>query len=462
MDRTGDILIAEDDRSLRRLISYTLERLGYSVTGVDNGALAADAMKDRPFDVVLTDVRMPEMDGIELLRFIKEFDPAIDVLVLTGHSSITDAVEAIKLGAYDYLEKPVHAEKLAAVIDRIFERKSLRQKADALERRERRDFEYFGMLGRSAAMNRLFQNIGRIARYNNPVLISGESGTGKELVAVALHHAGPRADRPFVAFNGAGIVDSLFESQLFGHQRGAFTGAVRDQTGLMEQADGGTLFIDEVGEISSPNQAKLLRALETMEVRPVGAGRAKRVDIRIVAATNKDLKRAMEEGRFREDLYYRLRGFTLNLVPLRERPDDIELLADFFLREARRENNLQVEGFAPKTREFFDRYPWPGNVRELRHVVATAAALTNDSLISMNDLPSDMVSRTVESGDDRAPSPLDAAPLAHNAQPPALEEMTRRHVRLVMEFAHENKSEAARILGVSRHVLYRMLKKYSL
>ncbi len=461
MQRLGDILIADDDRALRRLLSYTLEKEGHRVTSVDDGAQAVAAIQDRPFDLVLTDVRMPEMDGIQVLRFVKDFDPEIDVVVLTGHSSISNAVEAIKLGAYDYLEKPVHADRLLTVVERIFERKALQKKAVALGRRERREFEFHGMIGRSRAMTDLFHNITRMARYNNPVLISGASGTGKELVALALHHVGPRAKMPFVAFNGAGIVESLFESQLFGHQRGSFTGAVRDQVGLMERADGGTLFIDEVGEISLANQAKLLRAIETMEVHPLGAGRTKHVDLRLMAATNTDLRRAIEEGRFREDLYYRMRGFTINLTPLRERSDDIELLADFFLNEARTENNLTVEGFTGTVRRFFETYAWPGNVRELKHVVATAAAMANGALVTLQDLPPDLrpsgkrANGPVAPSQTPPPAPVDDKPLT-------LDEMTHRHVENVLQRTANNKSEAAHILGVSRHALYRLLKKHDL
>jgi DNA-binding NtrC family response regulator len=460
----GEILIAEDDRSLRQLLTYTLERAGYAVTDVPDGAAAVEACRQRPFDLILTDVKMPKLDGIEVLRQVKEFDPEIDVVVLTGHSSVESAVAAIKLGAYDYLEKPLQMDRLTATVERIFERKALRRKATSLDRRVKGEFEFHGMLGRSEAMQTLFHNIARMARYNNPVLITGDSGTGKELVARALHAEGRRANKPFVAFNGAGIVDSLFESQLFGHERGAFTGAVRDHAGLMQQADGGTLFIDEVAEVAPSNQAKLLRALETSEVTPVGSRRVTRVDIHIIAATNKDLRRALDAGEFREDLFYRLRGFSLQLPPLRERPDDIELLAEHFLKEANQTNDLHVEGFSGDAKEFLRHYPWPGNIRELRHVVLTAAALTNSPLIALRDLPEDLRPRDVTPPTPQhAPTPP-AQPVATPAASAVwnLNELTRRHLADTLEKARGNKSETARLLGVSRHALYRMLRKFGL
>lgn len=454
----GDILIAEDDQALLRLLRYTLEKDGYAVTGVSDGAEAAAAIRAHPFDLVLSDVKMPEMDGLALLRFVKNFDPEIDVVLLTGYSSITNAVEAVKLGAYDYLEKPVQNERLRAVVERIFERRSLRRKAGIFERREKRQFLYHDMLGKSEAMQVLFQNIERMARYNTPVLIAGESGTGKELVARALHNAGQRAKGPFVAVNGAGLVENLFESQLFGHQRGAFTGAVRDQVGLMEQADGGTLFIDEVGELSAANQAKLLRAIETREVQPIGADKTRKVDIHLIAATNKNLRRAMEDGEFRDDLFYRLRGFTIQLSPLRERPEDIELLTDHFLNEARQEHGVEIEGFAPAVRVFFESYPWPGNVRELRHVVATAAVLAGGPLIDMADLPPDLMPPEVQATASPDPKPAREAPEVLLP----LDEVTRRHLARVLSATGGNKSRTARVLGISRHALYRLLNKFGL
>lgn len=470
------ILIVDDDPQSCSALLRVFRKTGHAVTAVESGFQAIEELARQPFDLLITDLMMPGMDGIMLLREAKRLDPDLDVIILTGSNSVADAVSAIKFGAYDYLEKPIQAERLLAVAEHIFERRALQQKARVLDAWEKQKYIYQDMVGKSQPMQLVFQTIERVARYDSPVLVVGETGTGKDLVAKALHQLSPRAAAPFVAVNGAGLIDSLFESQLFGHRKGAFTGAVKDQVGLMEAAGGGSLFIDEVGDLSLTSQAKLLRALETGEMLAVGDTRSRRIDIRLIAATNRNLSEDMKTGRFREDLYYRLRGFFISLPALRERDADIGLLAKFFFRRTVKENGLSVEGFDPRVYDIFEAYDWPGNVRELKQIVVTAAILASGPLIRVEDLPRELQA-FAETMDNprlpRAPAPVTdrTAPVEESGRltPPVLDpascsiaDFNREHVRQVLVLAKGRKGKAAELLGVSRHTLYRMVKKYDL
>ncbi|NLH48610.1 MAG: sigma-54-dependent Fis family transcriptional regulator [Myxococcales bacterium] len=476
MAMKNDILVVDDDSQIRSALLRLFRKSGHEIVAAESGEAAVKLLEKQPFDLLISDLRMPGMDGIALLRKAKQWDPEIDVIILTGSNSVADAVRAIKYGAYDYLEKPVQGERLLAIVTHIFERRQLKQQARVLEAWEKQNYLYHGMVGKSRPMQLVFQAVQRMARYDSPVLVVGETGTGKDLVAKAIHQISPRAAGPFVAVNGAGLIDSLFESQLFGHRKGSFTGALKDQIGLMEAANGGSLFIDEVGDLSLASQAKLLRALETGEILPVGDTRSRQVDIRLIAATNRNLARDMKDGRFREDLYYRLRGFFIPLPPLREREEDIALLAKYFFRQTVRENGLSVEGFEPRIYEVFEAYSWPGNVRELKQAVTAAAIMASDKLIVIGDLTPELQTFAGSLQEPRVPSA--PAPITDRTQPvvpvapdprPTLSagdlsiaHFNKEHVKQVLQLAKGRKGKAAVLLGVSRHTLYRMLKKYDL
>ena len=461
---SAHILVAEDDPVARRLFTRTLEAEAHSVVAVEDGRAAEDLVRSRPFDLVLTDIKMPRVDGLELLRRIRAFDEEIPVVVLTSSQSVPTAVKAIRLGAYDYLQKPVETERLRSVVKHVLEHQRLRQRQGAVQGDEEGADEFHGMVGRCDSMQWIYKVIERVARYPTSVLITGESGTGKELVARAIHDLSSRVQGPFVAVNCAGLTETLFESLLFGHIKGSFTGATAAQQGLMETADGGTLFLDEVGEMAPANQAKLLRVIETREVQRVGSTHPTKIDIRVIAATNRDLIRAIDEKDFREDLYYRLRGITIALPPLRERGDDVRLMANAFLERCNRQFNLELGGYEPSVLEYFRTYPWPGNVRELLQVVTSAAMMSRGSLISMHDLEAHLQTAGPRAREAAPVLPEPSAPSAEPLEEDSLllSDCERNHVERVLTLAHGNKSKAATLLGVSRHVLYRLLKKHDL
>jgi len=426
------------------LVCEHLQEEGYPTVAVGRGAEAIARLRAEEFDVVLTDLRMPDLDGMDVLRAAREARQDVPVILFTAFGSIETAIQAIRQGAYDYVTKPFSLEEISLLVEKALEDRRLRAENISLRRELEGRHRFENLLGKSPAMQTVFDLIQRVAPGDSNVLITGESGTGKELVAKAIHYNSPRARRPFVPVNCAAMPAGLLESELFGHVRGAFTGAVRAREGLFREAEGGTLFLDEIGDMAPELQAKLLRALEDRAVRPVGSDETIPVDLRIVVATNKDLPARVQEGTFREDLYYRLAVIPIHLPPLRERREDIPLLAEHFLGRAATTSGKGVKGFTPEAMAALLRHPWPGNVRELENVVERAATLAVEDQIT----PDTLFLET-----SAAPAP--AALLAQAARRPTLEELTAEYVALVLREVGGDKAKAAEILGVSKRTLYR-------
>jgi two-component system, NtrC family, response regulator HydG len=439
----GRILVVDDDRAHMTMLVAMLGSWGYKVDTADDGAVAVARVRERAYDVVLTDVRMAEVDGIEALRRIKSYNPYLPVLIMTAYSSVDVAVQALKAGALDYLHKPLDFKELREGIERALEQgRGLSRSLDV------GDGSIQAMIGDSPPMRELGAMIRAVAPSEASVLILGESGTGKELVARALHEGSPRKARPLVTVNCAALAENLLESELFGHEKGAYTGAQRQRDGRFVQADGGTLFLDEIGEMAPALQAKLLRALQQGEVQRLGSDRPVRVDVRVLAATNRDLEAEVREGGFREDLYYRLNVIALRVPPLRERPEDIPLLARHFLGLFAERNRKTFRGFSPRVMDLMLHYEWPGNVRELENVVERAVILAPGEMVTEADLP----------------ATLRGAGKAVDTPPPgqSLEDAEREAIVRTLEQVGNNKSEAARVLGVTRVTLRSKMKKFGL
>ncbi|MCD6320152.1 MAG: sigma-54-dependent Fis family transcriptional regulator [Candidatus Desulfofervidaceae bacterium] len=445
------ILVVDDNKEICEILKEFLEQAGYKVYTGCNGKEAMNIISNNVIDVVISDLRMPEMDGIELIKKIKSFDPTIDVVMLTGYPSIDTAVEAVKLGAYDYLTKPVDFRKLRIILEKLLEQRALKKRASLLEKKFSGNYIFEGMVGQSLAMLNIFTTIKHIAKYPTSVLITGETGTGKEMVARAIHNLSPRVNKPFVTINCAGLVETLLESELFGHVKGAFTGAVRSKPGLFEIADKGTIFLDEIGDIPPSVQAKLLRVLEQHEIQRVGDVKTRKIDVRVIAATNRDLKKMVEEGKYRKDLFYRLNTIHIHIPPLRERKEDIPILAQYFIRQLNQEIGKDVKGINDQVAELFQRLSWDGNVRELRNIVERAYIMTSGEYITLKDLPSEYHQK--KQGKTPALEPSTQTTLA---------EVEKKYIMKVLQITSGNRSQTARILGVSRRSLYRKLKKYGL
>ncbi|MFP3939830.1 MAG: sigma-54-dependent transcriptional regulator [Thermoanaerobaculia bacterium] len=446
------ILVVEDDDALRRLLLEEIEDLGWTGDGAASAEEALERLDRTPVDVVVSDLRLPGLDGMELLERVRQLDAPPSFVVITAFGTVPQAVAALKAGADEFLTKPLDLGHLRLCLERILDARSLREEV----RRYRELFgqdRFYGMVGASAAMEQLFEQITRVGKARGPVLILGESGTGKELAARAVHEESGRRGGPFVAVNCAGIPHELMESELFGHREGAFTGARRDRAGLFQEADGGTLLLDEVAEMPAALQAKLLRVLQDGEVRPVGADRNVAVDARILAASHQDLEAAVEAGRFREDLFYRLETFRLHVPPLRERGDDLVLLAVRFLGRFSQEAGGRVQGFSPEALETLRRYPFPGNVRELQNAVERAVAYCDGAEVRPEHLPA----RIRRHGLPASAVASAAAADGGGEELPTLAEVETRHIRRVLERLGGNKRQAARTLGISRRTLYRKL-----
>jgi two-component system response regulator HydG len=441
------ILVVDDDRAHLTMLTAMLESWGHDVDTAADGAEAVDRVRRRAYDVVLTDVRMAEVDGIEALRRIKAYNPYLPVLIMTAYSSVDTAVGALKAGAFDYLHKPLDFGELRRGLERALEHGG---PAASLAGSGGSADAPAGMIGASAAMREVFAMIRAVAPSEASVLVLGESGTGKELVARALHEGSPRAAHRLVTVNCAALAESLLESELFGHEKGAFTGAQRQRDGLFVQADGGTLFMDEIGEMPLPLQAKLLRALQQGEVQRLGSDRPVRVDVRVIAATNRDLEAEVRAGNFREDLYYRLNVIALRVPALRERPEDIPLLAGHFLERFAQRNRKVFRGFSPRAMDLMLRHDWPGNVRELENAVERAVILAPGDMITERDLPAGL----------RAADSAEGA--ARGDAPQSLEDAEREAIARTLEQVGHNKSEAARVLGVTRVTLRNKMRKFGL
>ena len=440
------ILVADDDRGHRETLEKILLREGYEVLPAEDGLAALDLLRKRSVHVLLADLKMPGMSGLELLKASKALYPEVEVIVITGYGGIEEAVLAMREGAYDFITKPVKRVGLLKAVNKALEKQALVQENLALQRQVE-ELRKGDIIGTSPAMQRVLELIQQVAGSPATVLIQGESGTGKELIANALHRGSPRRNRPLVKVNCAALPETLLESELFGYEKGAFTGTVASKPGRFELAHGGTLFLDEVGDLSLATQAKLLRVLQEGEFERLGGTKTLKVDVRIVAATNQDLAQAIKEKRFREDLYYRLNVITITLPPLRERREDIPLLAQHFLTLYAKRNNKAITGFS---REALDRivdYPWPGNVRELENAVERAVVLSRDAIIDLDDLPEAIVGGAWE---ERAITIPLGTPL---------EEVERRLIEETLRHAKGDKTLAAKLLGIASRTIYRRLKE---
>jgi DNA-binding NtrC family response regulator len=438
------LLIADDDPVARDLLAEVLTREGYRVQAASGGDECLRLAEAEPVDLALVDLRMPDVDGLQVLKRLASIQPGVPVLILTAFATIETAIEAIQAGAYDYLSKPFRMEEIKLVVRRTLEARRLVQENQQYRQELRDRYRVENLVGQSRQMVEIYKLVARVANRETTVLIQGETGTGKELVARAIHYASPRSDRSFLVVDCTALPEALFESEVFGHERGAFTGAVAARRGLLEQAQGGTCLLDEVGELSTPLQAKLLRALQDRVIRRVGGNEAIPVDVRIIAATNRDLRKRVEDAAFREDLYFRLNVVTITVPPLRERGQDIALLAQHFLEKYAQVTGKPIMGFAPETLARLEAYHWPGNVRELEHAVERAVVLSSSRLLLPDDFP-------LESRGETPQGPrLPAAGMT-------LEEVRRWYVTRVLEDAGGNKLRAAEILGIDRRTLYRIL-----
>ncbi len=451
------ILVADDDAVARELLAEALRKEGYTVEAYASGEETIARGRRGNVDLVLTDLRMGGGDGLAVLREFKRMSPDTVVVVLTAFGSLEGAIEAIKQGAYDYLAKPFKKEDIKLVVKRGLEHRRLLQE-NARFREELKSREQWSpLVGSSPAMMSVYKLVARVAMSKSTVLLQGESGTGKELIARAIHAYGPRRDKPFVPVNCGALPDTLLESEMFGYEKGAFTGAVTHKVGLFESADGGTLFLDEIGDLGKDLQVKLLRVMQDHEVRRVGATTATKVDVRIIAATNRDLEQLVKEGKFRDDLYYRLKVVPIKLPSLVERREDIPMLVHHFLQKFAAMGNHAVYGLLPETMEILMRYRWPGNVRELENVVERAVSLSHGPLLTPEDLPEAIRQGGGTEAESKSPlsDQTDEAYLT-------LEEVEKRHVMRVLKETKGNKVKAAKILGIDRRTLYRMAERFGL
>ena len=456
------LLVVDDDRAILTLIGTIALAEGFDVTTTVNGEDAMKQLRERPSDLVLVDLRMPGITGLDVLRALREANPRVKVVLMTGFGTIDTAVEAVKLGAMDFLTKPFDLARLRQLLATVREDAEQRRAVLTMEGELAQRLEFCGMVGRGPAMQDVFGLIRRLAPHVRTALVTGETGTGKELVARALHKLGPRSAKRFITVNCSAVVETLFESELFGHVRGAFTGATEHKAGLFELADGGTLFLDEVGELPPAVQAKLLRVLEEGEVQRVGSLEPRKIDVRLVAATNRDLRTEVSAGRFRNDLYYRLNIVEIKLPPLRERREDIPYLTAAFVRNFSQRFSKPLVGLTPAAERMLADARWDGNVRQLRNVIERACILAEAEFVTEADLAGSMLEQmhTVPA----APPRHDAVPGAPTPAPgPApLAEIERDHIVRTLQQVKGNKAVAARLLGISRRAFYRQLERHGL
>lgn len=444
------ILVVDDDATHRLMLEAVLESEGYEVYQADDGETAVDAVKKEFYDFILMDIRMARMSGIDALKEIKKISPGIPVLIMTAYASVETAVDALKSGAYDYITKPLDTEKLKRIIASELEHSDLKQEVAVLKERLGDRFDLSNIIGKSRKMKEVFEILAMAAPSDATVLIKGESGTGKELIANAIHQNSPRAGNPFIKVNCAALPEPLLESELFGHERGAFTGAVSMRKGRFELADGGSIFLDEISEMSPAMQARLLRVLQEQEFDRVGGMKTVKVDVRVISATNKDLELEVKEGRFREDLFYRLNVISVPLPSLRERKEDIPVLAEHFLSVFSEKNRRVIKGFHPKTLDLFMRHDWPGNVRELENTIERCVIMTRSESISPGDLPMNIQALSGDLEEDNT-----------GVRPGwSMREVERDLIIKTLEQTGGNKTKAAEILGINRKTLQNKLKEY--
>tara|TARA_R110002012_G_scaffold42365_1_gene115262 strand:- start:1157 stop:2533 length:1377 start_codon:yes stop_codon:yes gene_type:complete len=458
MSHTEHLLLVEDDSGLRELLQEELEAEGYQVTACASAEEALIPLQQSDIDLLISDLRLPGADGLSLLPPAQALSPAPAVLIITAFGSVQQAVNALQNGADDFLTKPLEIDHFQLTVKRLLENRRLRREVQryrsimAVE-------QFHGIIGQSSSMRRLFQHIRQMASADGPVLIQGESGTGKELVARAVHEESVRSDKPYLVVNCGGIPAELMESEFFGHAAGAYTGARKARAGLFQQAEGGTLMLDEIGEMPLALQAKLLRALQDGNVRPVGSDHEIQLDVRVIAATNRNLAECVEQGSFREDLFYRLETFNLQVPPLRERSDDIHYLADFFLARFNARQQRELKGFSDAALQALLHYAFPGNVRELQNAVERAATFSQGAFIELQNLPERMQSASSSAIDAPLSDPLKAISSSPSlAQLPSLESVQRRYIHQVLDATDGNKRKAADILGITRRTLYRWIE----
>ena len=452
IDMKFTILIADDEKNIREGLATSLELDGYNVITAENGELALDLMKKNNIDLVITDLRMPRLSGDELLSHIVSSWPTIPVIVFTGHGSIESAVEAMRHGAFDFLTKPVNLDRLTLLVQRALSNRQLLMHQKDLEAeldRLRGKNDYFSMVGKSPQMKRVMDAIEQVAQTKASVLITGESGVGKELVANAIHSLSNRKNAPFIKTNCAALSESLLESELFGHEKGAYTGAISSRKGRFELADGGTIFLDEIGEINQSVQVKILRVLQEKSFERVGGEETINVDVRIISATNKNLSQEIKKGTFREDLFYRLNVVNIDVPPLRERREDILLLATSFIKEFVKENQKNIEGFDKEALLALYHYDWPGNIRELRNCVENCVVMSKGPVITIDDLPPSLQKKS-----DYKELVLEPGL--------TLDEVEKKYILSTLDKNKGNKSKSAIELGIGRKTLHRKLNEYGI
>ena len=454
--QTARILVVDDDGVARELLADALKKEGYEVEAFSSGEEAIERGRRGQIDLVLTDLKMGTVDGLTVLREFKRFSPDTSIVLLTSFGSLEGAIEAIKQGAYDYLAKPFKKEEIKLVVQRSLDHSQLVREntryRDELKGRE----DWSPLVGSSPAMLEVYKLVARVSEGRSTVLLQGESGTGKELIARAIHANSPRREKPFIPVNCGALPDTLLESEMFGYEKGAFTGAVGTKAGLFEAANGGTLFLDEIGDLSPALQVKLLRVMQDQEVRRVGGTTSLKVDVRIIVATNRDLEQFVKEGKFRDDLFYRLNVVRITLPTLAERKEDIPMLAHHFLQKYAGGSARAVRGFLPDTMALLKQYRWPGNVRELENAIERAVSLSHGPLLTPDDLPAALRQFGSQVGDKTEVSDQ------HDEVCLTLEEVEKRHLIRVLKETKGNKVRAAKILGIDRRTLYRMAERFGL
>lgn len=447
MTERASVAVVDDEPRMVEIVCMVLKRAGYQAVGFDSPHNVLKEIGEARFDLLLTDLRMPEMDGVTLLKEVRKVAPELPVVLFTAHATIRTAIEAMREGAFDYVQKPFDNDELRNTVARALEHAALKRDNRYLRAAAHDSEAASEVIAESASMRRVMEMVRRVAPSMSTVLVTGPSGTGKEVVARAVHYFSNRADGPFVAVNCKALSDSVLESELFGHEKGAFTGADHRRAGVFERASGGTVFLDEIGEIGPSFQTKLLRVLQEREVQPVGATQPVAVNTRVVAATNRELDREVAEGRFREDLYFRLMVIPIALAPLSARPEDILPLARFFLRRFTREMDKRLDGMSPELEQHLLGHPWPGNVRELSNLIERGVVLAEGPRLELPDVV-----------DDPADAPSEATLSLAAAQDAA----TAAHVRRVLEQVDGKRAQAAQLLGIDRTTLYRLMKKHGL
>jgi len=447
MKREVNILVVDDEEIVRSSLVDWLREDGYHAEAAEDGFEALEKLKEKPWDIALVDLKMPKMDGLELMERMKKLKPDIQVIIITAYATVHTAVQAMKMGAYDYLVKPFNPEEISLLINRLIESQELVKEISYLRKELAKQYQFHDLISKSPKMQKIFEFARTVAKSNSNILILGESGTGKELLARAIHNESLRAAGPFVAVSCVALPETLLESELFGHEKGAFTDAVTQKKGKFELAHGGTLFLDEIGDISPKLQLNLLRVLQEKEFTRVGGTKPIKVDVRIIAATNRDLKKAVDEGKFRDDLYYRLNVISIQIPPLRERKEDIPLLVHRFIEKFNIELGKRVEKISEEALKTLMKYDWPGNVRELENVIERAMVITKGTLIKPEDIQiSAEPSKEVRvEGEDKS-----------------LRAVERAHIQRVLEENDWNIQRSAQILGIDRVTLYKKIKKYGL